>query len=126
VVPAEGSSPSLEALTAASGRTSVVLRSSPGVRSVLRRSGGANILHLYNLNVRRTDNYHDRVTAAGPVQVLWVLPAGSKAPGSLTCSTPDPEGTGGPLSFTSSETNGRVRLEFSVPKLWIWSMVVAR
>ena len=126
VVPAEGSSPSLEALTAALGRPSVVLPSSPGVRSTVRRSGGANILHLYNLNVSRSDNYHDRVAAAGPVRVLWVLPTGAKVPDRLTCSTPDPEGTGGLLPFTRSETNGRVRLEFSVPKLWIWAMVIAR
>ena len=126
VVPAEGSSRSLEALTSALRRPSVVLRSSPGVRAVVRRFGVANILHLYNLNVSRSDVYHDRVTAAGPVRVLWVLPAGAKVPDRLTCSTPDPEGSSGPLPFIRSQANGRIRLEFSVPKLWIWSMIVAR
>ena len=105
---------------------SLTVRSSPGVRVSARRSGDSFLLHLYNLNVRKTDRYHDSVTPVGPVQVSWTLPRGAGAPVTLTCATPDRDGFTGSLPFRNVSRKGRVRMEFTVPNLRIWSLVVAR
>jgi hypothetical protein len=113
-----------EALQARLSPLSVAVEGGPGVRAVVRRTkAGACVLHLYNLDVARGDNYHDTVTPAGNVRVSWVLPPGQSGAKRVRLLTPDPEGTSGPVAFRTTRLGSRTRLDLVVKKLWIWTVV---
>jgi hypothetical protein len=108
-------------------KPSVVVDGSPGVRAVARRSkDGHCLLHLYNLNVMRQDSYHERVTPAENVRVAWLLPRGVPGVTRVRLLTPDSAGTGGWESCTATRVGDRTRLDFVVPKLWVWTVVTLR
>jgi hypothetical protein len=102
---------------------SVVLDGPPGLRAVVRRThAGELLLHLYNLNVTRQDSYHDRVEPVQNLRVGWCLPPGEAARDRLRLLSPDEGATTGSLACTATQLNGRVRLEFVIPKLTIWTI----
>jgi hypothetical protein len=102
---------------------SVVLDGPVGVRAVVRRAKtGELLLHLYNLNVTRQDSYHDRVEPVENLRIVWYLPAGEAGAGGLRLQTPDEQATSGSLTCAATHAKGRVRLEFVVPKLKIWTI----
>jgi hypothetical protein len=102
------------------------VKGAPGVRCSARTSATGYLLHLYNLNVVRRDDYHDAVEPAGKVEVSWVLPKAFKARGlKLECLSPDPEGSSGTLPFEVLKVGGRTTLTFTVPNLHIWSVIRA-
>lgn len=102
-----------------------VVQSPAGVRLTTRARGTKHLMHVYNLNVVKKDSYHDEATAAGPVQISWLLPSGAGAVRRLTCLTPDPEGTSGRIAFKKTLVDGRQLLSFGIPELRIWSVIVA-
>jgi hypothetical protein len=109
---------------------SVTVKNQPGVRAVVdRTSGGQCLLHLYNLNVARTDSYRDQVTPAENVEVTWYLPVRQQDMKEIQLLTPDEQGISGSVKCASTKVatrlGDRVKVEFVVPKLWIWTMVQA-
>ncbi len=117
----------LDPLKKTMGSASVALQGPLGVRAVARRTqDGEYLLHLYNLNVMRTDKYHDAVTPAENVRVSWLLPVGAPDMNRVNFLTANPQGTSGRQECTSSTLNGRTRLDFVVPKLWVWTVVSPR
>jgi len=122
----------LTAFTRSGGRVSgapdasVVVTNAPGVRASVRRTKSSRFLHLYNLNVVREDDYHDRVEPAKGVSVSWLLPKGFRlASAKLQCLTPDAEGYSGELSYTRASEGDRTRISFVIPRLQIWSVIRA-
>jgi len=113
------------ALAAAIRNPSAVVQSPAGVRVTTRAWGTKHLMHVYNLNVTKKDSYHDEATAAGQVQISWLLPSGAGVVRRLTCLTPDPEGTNGRIAFKKALVDGRQVLSFQVPELRIWSVIVA-
>lgn len=108
------------------GTGSVSLAGVKGVRATARRAKSACILNLYNLNVVWKDAYHDEVEPAGKVDVSWLLPKGMKSKGlKLKCFTPDTDATSGNLAFKQSVVGDRILLKFTVPRLYIWSVIRA-
>lgn len=106
--------------------SSVTVEGAPGVRASVRTTGSKLLLHLYNLNVIRVDDYHDKVEPAGKVAVSWLLPKGASLTGlKLQCLTPDTEGYSGTLPFTKAKEGDRTRIYFTVPSLHIWSVIRA-
>lgn len=116
----------LAPLREALGPVSVTL-DQPAVRGVVRRTrSGEYLLHLYNLNVTRQDTYDDSVTPAENVHVSWLLPAGARAPKEVQLLTPDSNGTSGEAAWKMQSVGNRPRLDFVVPRLWVWTIVPCR
>jgi hypothetical protein len=80
-------------------------------------------LHLYNLGVTRTDTYHDEATVAKNVNVIWYLADGQRDVKSIKLFSPDREATVGEVKLTQTVADGRLKLEFVVPNLWVWTVV---
>lgn len=107
-------------------RFPVTVSNSFGVRASVRRSKACLLLHLYNLNVVRIDDYNDKVEPADKVTVSWLLPKGTNLTGlKLQCLTPDTEGYAGNLPYTKAKEGDRTRIDFTVPSLHIWSVIRA-
>ncbi len=99
----------------------------PSVRAVVRRTkSGEAILHLYNLGVSRKDTYHDEVSPLENAKVVWYLPEGQRDIAELKLLSPDVEATVGDIKYTTWKVGDRLKVEFVVPKLGIWTVVEAK
>lgn len=106
------------------GNASVTVEGERSVRAVVRRTkSGKCILHLYNLNVQRSDSYHDDVTPVENLHVSWLLPRDMSGTTRVRLLTPDESGTSGWQNSVATPASGRTRLDFVVPKLYIWTVV---
>ncbi len=101
----------------------VAITNQPGVRAALRVMPGRGfVLHLYNLNVTRKDTYQDEVIPAENVNVELYLPDLQADVECIRILTPDENGSRGEVKFSRLPTKKGVKLEFVVPKIWIWTV----
>jgi hypothetical protein len=106
---------------AAIGTPSIELKGPPTVRVVVRDQPERTVIHAYNLNVARLSSFEDKVTPAENVKLAVALPFAKI--GSVTSHTADSKTTSGALAHEVEPASGGGRVEFSLPRLEISSIV---
>jgi hypothetical protein len=93
----------------------------PSVRAVLRMQHGRWLIHLMNLNIRRVSSVADEVTPASDLRLTIKAPFRVRSVQALSADEGSTQGT---VPFASARSKGQSRLEVTVPKLAISTILV--
>lgn len=104
---------------------SLKIEGQPSVRGVVRKTKDAYLLHLYNLDVVRQDNYHDTVNPVGPVSVKWLLPETANLASHLKCLTPDQTPNEFEIPCCSKKKGRCIETTFTLEHLHLWTIITA-
>ena len=92
------------------------------VRAIVRRQGGATIVHLLNLDVRRVSSFADQVTPATQVRIK--VRCGKVQPTKIRLRTPDDHATRGAIPLGVTADGGEFVADVTIPRLDISTIVV--
>jgi hypothetical protein len=98
-----------------------VLAGAPTVRTVAREKAGKTIVHVINLDVRRSSSFEDRVN---PVADLRLRVRLTKAPASVKALSADAEAAQGAVRFATSRDDRGDIVELTLPRVQVSTIVV--
>jgi hypothetical protein len=95
------------------------------VRAVVRDQAERTIIHVYNLNVKRSSSFDDEVTPADDVKLTATVPFQNVR--SVTIHSADEHATSGPIPFTADSAGNGSQVAVTIPRLVVSAiLVVAR
>jgi hypothetical protein len=112
----------LKDVIAAIGEPSIRMEGPATVRAIVRDKPRQTIIHLLNLNVQRISSFADRVAPVADLRLAVHVPL--KKVHSVRAFTADTAATSGALQFTSTAKRRDTRVELTLPRLEIATILV--